>query len=250
MIFNGIAIGGHKAAGKDTLAAYILRTRGNARIVRSKTPIVEAFEKHYRVTYDKQQHDQQLMDFSKHIARKQNPRIVAEWLAHRLPALCAQGEIPIVADMRFHDENAAVLDAGFACIKVFATERACKSRILAREGTLANYRPDDPTEIEIDDLKYHYEVNNTRDDDGRQMLWQFEDVIRRLGAGFARSVTLPLDTVQPIRVRVVDHTSTFWFDIGTMVGTGIKSGESPYGIVEMDEDAKTRHFPLTDLIEV
>ncbi len=90
-MYIGIALGGRKGNGKSLIAEHLCTMGLGAIIVPSKTPIVEAFERHYGQTYVKARDDQALIQYSTEIARPKNAKIVAEWLEAKIPAYYAGG---------------------------------------------------------------------------------------------------------------------------------------------------------------
>lgn len=178
--FVGIAFGGRKGSGKDTLAALFTLTRPNAVNVKCKTPIVAAFEKFIGHSYDKGRDDAALIQYAGQTAREENPYLVAEYLAVRIPEVVAAGGIPIVTDMRMPEESKALFyNLNMLCVNVETSPEVQMRRIRSRDGDLRNYKPNDITETHIDQLDYLLWVNNNSEDDGRYAMNRLETFITK-----------------------------------------------------------------------
>lgn len=187
IVFIGIAIGGKKFAGKDLILDYLVSTRASTQIVRCKTPIVEAYERIVGHPYDKGRDDAELIVVSREQIRggpNGNDNICGDYLLGKLPAVSLQGYVPLVPDMRRKPENDACIQVGMLCLKVEASEEVRAARGMRRDGHLRNWDPNDATETEVDDLHYHYVIDNNRDDGGAFAIEQLEDYLRRAGARF------------------------------------------------------------------
>lgn len=245
-MYIGIAISGQKGNGKDVIADYIRATRRNVVILRSKTPIVEAFEEARGLTYDKARDDSALIEFSRGL-RMEDPLVVARWLGRKIRQSAHKGLFPVVPDMRFHDENAVCHENGMLMIKVEAAESVRKDRIIARDGSLDNYKPDSETERHIDDLQYQYVIDNNRPDNGKFAIYQLESYLSRLGSLFTRDTSENRAMVGD-RVRVVNPQSAFFFDTG-ILSSVVHAGYTNVDFqITMDEDAGVRSFELCDFI--
>lgn len=251
-MFQGVAIGGHKAAGKDAALDYITKTRSGFELVRAKTPIVEGFEKYSGKKYDKTRDDAALIQYSATIARKENPNIVKEYLLEVIPQVIARGKIPILPDMRFFEENEACYDlTKMLCIKIEASPETCQARIIRRDGDLRNVVKNDPCEVACDDLKYHYVVDNDRDDDFKFAATQLEDYLRRAGANFDQDRNRMFKFGQ--EVRVINGDSGYYWDTGiveTMNSQAGTVGVQFFFPADIEDEPVIRHFRPYELMVV
>lgn len=170
MKYKGIAIGGHKAAGKDCAMTMIQEwikdysldptdmTIAEVQVIRCKTAMVDAFEKSSGLVYNKSM-DAALMEFSIE-AREKNPWIVSAYLWDTLQN---SKVFTVIPDMRFMVENDMIrYNLGFFCVQVATSEKIRHDRILIRDGNANNFKPMDATEIEVPMLRYDYTVTNNR----------------------------------------------------------------------------------------
>lgn len=216
-MFNGVALGGNKGNGKDFVLDYLCETRPSHQIVRCKTPIVERYEEIVGHTYSKGRDDAELI----HVSATQirggptgNDQICKDYLLAFVPKVVATGKLVFIPDMRRVPENEAARDhLDLMCLYVWASEETRQRRIIARDGNLDNYKPDDDTEKEVESLRYHYQVNNDHNDDGRRAFSEIESYLARYGTIFRRG-RKPLGLRS--QVRLVDPIRGRYFDTGVI----------------------------------
>lgn len=170
-MFNGIAFIGLKAAGKDTFLDYIVSQVPRIIVLRTKTPLVEAYEKIVGHPYEKARDDAELMFYSRTKLRPENPNIVVDYLNTAVPeALAKNRSIPVIPDLRFLIEADMCYDSlNMFCIRIETSLETRKKRIIARDGDLQNFNPEDPTEVEIPLMRSHYTIDNEMAFDSRAM---------------------------------------------------------------------------------
>lgn len=249
-MFNGIAIAGNKGNGKDFILDYLRATRLNHEVVRCKTPIVERYEQIVGHPYEKSRDDAELIHVSATVIRggpNGNDEIVKDYLIEHAPTVIEQGKLVFIPDMRRIPENEACHDhLGLMCLHVWASEETRKRRTLKRDGHLDNYKPDDDTEREIESLRYHYVVDNDRDDDGKWAFSQVENYLSRFGPRFRRSpAALQLDDL----VRSIDPTSGRYWDLGR-VENFAHDGVEKCGLIRWFSDANHTVVSPCDLMVV
>ncbi|HEV3156158.1 MAG TPA: hypothetical protein VGZ00_02310 [Candidatus Baltobacteraceae bacterium] len=214
-MYKAIALIGHKGAGKDLVATYLEATREHIIILPAKTPVVKKFERTIGHRYEKKRDDDKLMRYSSEIARKEDPNIVVDWLDTILRANAAVGRIPVIPGIRFPDDNDALMARrDVLCLKIHASEETCRQRVIKRDGTDANFQPKDPSEISIDKLDCHHQINNERNDDGREAILHLEKVLSGLDVSLARNKSFKEEHDFPHRVRIVDPESPFYWETG------------------------------------
>jgi len=224
MGFIGASIGGKKFAGKDLILDYLLATRDQTEVVRCKTPIVKAYEKIRGHAYDKTRDDADLILVSKTMIRggvNGNDNICGDYLRDTIPKVIERGHLPIIPDMRRKPENDACYALNMLCIKVEASEEVRKARGIARDGNLDNWKPDDATEMDVDEQQYHYVIDNNHNDGGKFAILQLEELLRRQGVRFQRK---PIDTPMPgDDLRVCDPTHAQFWEVGYCIGRELSS---------------------------
>jgi hypothetical protein len=175
-MFTGIALGGGKGAGKTTIQDYILATRDYTAPIFAKQGIVKAYEKAFGHSYDKARDDGELVPWSTKTLAGQRVEIVLGGLQDQLDSLGGQFT-PVNADLRFKEENCWFEEHGFLQIKVDSDEEHRIARLTARDGSLKNYKPNDPTETGWPHLKYNYGVENNSS--FRTLFLQVESILER-----------------------------------------------------------------------
>lgn len=235
-MFYGLAIGGNKGNGKDFIMEYLRATRPEHEVVRCKTPIVQRYERIVGHPYEKPRDDAELILISATQIRKGpsgNDSICKDYLIDVVPDVIEAGKLVFIPDMRRIPENEACHDhLSLMCLYVWASEETRKRRILARDGNLDSYKPDDDTEKEVESLQYHYVVDNDRDDDGRFAFQQLESYLARCGTRFRRrSKMIPGGA----RVRLIDPGSGRYFDTATVLGVEIDDHNARYAVKYDDE---------------
>lgn len=251
-MFDGCAIGGNKGNGKDFILDYLCETRPNHVIVRCKTPIVERYEEIVGHPYDKGRDDAELIEVSATLIRggpNGNDHICKDYLLKIVPQVVETGRLVFIPDMRRVPENEAARDhLDLMCLYVWASEETRKRRIIAREGSLDNYKPGDDTEKEVESLRYHYQINNDHDDDGRLAFAEIEAYLGRYGPRFARGHRLL--NLQS-KVRLIDPVrGGRFFDTGVIEkdrdGFGVRGKMREYFV--RYEDGHTAWEDSADLI--
>lgn len=250
-MFYGIAIGGNKGAGKDFFADYIMRTRKDTKLIRCKTPIVERYEQIVGHPYDKARDDAELIHVSATMIRggpNGNDNICKDYLVDVVPDAVSEGYLPIIPDMRRVPENEATHDIlSLMCIKIEASLETRRTRTIRREGHFNNWKPDDDTEREVDSLKYHYVIDNDRDDGGKWGILQLERYLERAGARFARRPITEIE--QGTYVRIIDQNSPFFWEI-VITQENMTTTADTFALVRVNHttDGKDRHVYASDLL--
>jgi hypothetical protein len=221
-MFYGIAIGGNKGNGKDFVLDYLCATRPDHQIVRCKTPIVERYEKIVGHAYNKGRDDAELIEISATQIRggpHGNDQICKDYLIDVVPDVIESGKLVFIPDMRRVPENEAARDhLNLMCMYVWASEETRKRRTISRDGDLRNYKPDDDTEREVEHLRYHYIVDNDRDDGGWFAFQQIEGYLARCGTRFRRANR---EIVIGSEVRCIAPERVRYFDKGTVIKAGV-----------------------------
>jgi hypothetical protein len=162
-MYAGIALGGGKGAGKTMIQEYLLNTRPSFVPIYAKMGIVDEYMKAFGHDYVKSRDDAELIEWSDKVLKPTRGSVVLGGLDRQVAKAWSLGQVPISADLRMPDENAWFAAHKFLQIYVESPEELRKERIIARDGDLRNYKPDDDTEKFYQDLKYQYIITNDCD---------------------------------------------------------------------------------------
>lgn len=202
--------------------------------------------------YIKTRDDADLIWFSSNVIRDRkigNPQICSKYLMEHIPPVIGRGNIPVVPDMRRFEENDTLFrdlqrnGYPMLCMKLEASMEVLMQRTIDRDGDLRNWHPDDDTEREVDELRYHYIVDNNKNE-MRPLVMQLETVLARHPV---LRRTLPVDACAGCLVRVIDPNDDAFWKTG-IITADVNDHVAAVTFGDMMPTGQTRSFMRTDLI--